>query len=83
MRMCRRNWNSETTSEELPEGLVSIGSVAFGECGSLASITIPKSVTEIGKNAFYEYENLVVRVYRGSAAELYCTENGLNFEYAD
>ena len=42
----------------IPEGVTSIGTLAFYECDSLTSITIPDSVTSIGKNAFYQCESL-------------------------
>lgn len=36
----------------LPEGLTSIGDMAFYECGKLQSVVIPSSVTRIGSFAF-------------------------------
>ena len=36
----------------LPEGLKSIGEIAFRDCGELQEIKIPSTVTEIGENAF-------------------------------
>lgn len=36
----------------LPEGLTSIGNMAFYECGKLQSVVIPNSVTRIGSFAF-------------------------------
>ena len=41
----------------LPEGLKSIGDLAFGYCG-FSSITIPGSVTSIGEKAFSSNNNL-------------------------
>ena len=40
------------TSVTIPEGVVSIGSEAFGGCYNLSSVTIPESVTSIGFIAF-------------------------------
>ncbi len=36
----------------LPNGITSIGKLAFYECKNLMSVTIPSSVTEIGESAF-------------------------------
>jgi hypothetical protein len=45
--------NGIITSVFIPEGVVSIGNMAFAECTSLATIDIPESVTQIGVKAFY------------------------------
>ena len=44
--------NTEITDLEIPEGVSSIGFVAFLGCSSLTSVTIPSSVTGIGSSAF-------------------------------
>ena len=44
---------SEITYNEKTYSVTSIGEFAFSECTSLTSITIPGSVTSIGKYAFY------------------------------
>lgn len=36
----------------IPDGVISIGDNAFANCGVLTDVTIPKSVTEIGVDAF-------------------------------
>ncbi len=38
----------------IPEGVTSIGDLAFGGCRGLTSVTIPSSVTSIGDYAFHE-----------------------------
>ena len=40
------------TDITIPDGVTSIGNIAFSHCTLLESITIPASVTEIGSNAF-------------------------------
>lgn len=35
-----------------PEGMTSIGNLAFYQCGNISSVTVPSSVTEIGNSAF-------------------------------
>lgn len=42
----------------IPDGVTSIGNMAFYWCSSLTSITIPDSVTSIGDSAFYECSSL-------------------------
>ncbi len=44
--------DKSVTSIVIPEGVTSIGEVAFFDCRCLISITIPSSVTEIGDCAF-------------------------------
>ena len=44
---------NDIKSVSLPDGLTSIGEVAFRGCTSLSSVTIPDSVTYIGEFAFY------------------------------
>ena len=47
----------------LPEGITSIGELAFGNCTSLSSITIPNGVTSIGTQSFYgcsQLEDVVI-----------------------
>jgi hypothetical protein len=40
------------TSVTIPEGVVSLGAMAFSWCDKLAAIVLPDSMTEIGMNAF-------------------------------
>lgn len=45
---------------ELPEGLTSIGELAFYECYNLATVVVPDSVKTIGKHAFAECYRLQI-----------------------
>ena len=67
----------------IPDGIRSIGSVAFQGCSGLREIIIPESVTEIGWDPFNGCDDLVVRAPAGSAAEQYCTDNGITFSALD
>ena len=44
--------NSEVTDLTIPDGVTSIGNLAFYGCSGLTSVTIPNSVTNIGGRAF-------------------------------
>ena len=48
----------EITELIIPEGVTSIGNLAFYNCTGLTSVTIPNSVTSIGNNAFYNCSSL-------------------------
>ncbi len=47
---------------EIPDGVETIESFAFYYCKSLSMVTIPKSVTFIGENAFDENETVIKSV---------------------
>ena len=49
---------SSIKSVEIPDGVTSIGTYAFGWCDGLTSITIPDGVTSIGDHAFVRCESL-------------------------
>ena len=44
----------------LPEGLTSVGTMAFYDCVNLTSVSIPASVTEIGELAFCQNHSMVL-----------------------
>ena len=54
-------WTSvhgKITSATIAEGVTSIGSYAFYNCSSMATVSIPDGVTTIGGSAFYGCSNL-------------------------
>jgi len=67
----------------LPEGLLSIGGGAFSGCAGLTALYIPSSVESIGRNAFYECDELILTVERDSFAAQYAKENEIEYTYPD
>lgn len=47
-------WAKKLTDVTLGEGVTSIGEMAFGYCSELKNITLPATLTELGKSAFWE-----------------------------
>ena len=66
-------WRSVT----IPEGYVSIGGWAFINCNNITSISIPASLTSIGKGAFCSTIPTRITVAEGNPA--YCVEDGVLF----
>lgn len=50
--------DTEITSLMIPEGVTSVGDLAFYNCSSLTGVTIPNSVTTIGRSAFVNCSSL-------------------------
>ena len=48
-----RRYTGTATEVVIPEGVTSIGALAFDGCSNLTEVTIPKGVTSIGPNAFF------------------------------
>ena len=67
------------TAVTIPDSVTTIGDYAFASCDSLADVNIPAGVTAIGKSAFDRCPVLTLTVTRGSYAEQYCKDNGLNY----
>jgi len=72
--------NCTSLSEmEVPGNLEHIGDEAFQNT-ALGTITLGRSVAEIGANAFTGCRNLKIRCYEGSAAHRYAQDNNIPFE---
>lgn len=55
---------------ELPEGLTSVGSLAFYDCRELMAVSIPDSVTSIGSYAFAECSGITMLKLGSGLAEI-------------
>ena len=68
----------------IQNGFETIGEACFVNCENLEKITIPDTVTEIGAYAFNGcHENLTIYCYKGSRAQSYAEENGINYVLLD
>ncbi len=61
--------------------VTAIGDNAFEESSWLETLTIPACVTEIGEDILGGRTDVTVLVEKDSAAEAYCRDNGLTFDY--
>ena len=64
-------------------GLSEIGGNAFYGRENLKEITLPVTLTMIGKQAFDRCPNLSLAVFRDSYALEYCRENALRYSYTE
>lgn len=62
----------------LPGSVKKIDSRAFAWCRNM-TVTIPKSVTSISKDAFENASNITIRTVRGSYAEKYAKKHGIRY----
>ena len=75
--------NSGLEEVALPETCTKIDNYAFGQCSSMAKITIPNSVTEIHQDAFKGSDNVVIYCYTDSYAHQYAEENDIEYVLID
>ncbi len=68
---------------KLQEGTLKIDSYAFEGLESLEKVYIPKSVTNIEKDAFYNCNNFKIYTYSNSYAQKYAQENGIEVVLLD
>ncbi len=72
-------------SVRLPNGLKSIGNLAFYNCTSLESIIIPKTVTTIGNDRVFAYCNALTNYYcfKDTRGDTYWTNNSTKYYMGD
>ncbi len=69
----------------VPASVIEIKENALKCCTNLKEITIERNVQTIGNNIFADEikGNLTIKGYKNSRAEIYATENSINFEKLD
>lgn len=70
---------AKSSTSEKP--ITSIAPFAFAGAEKLKSLTIPNSVTVIGKNAFMDCKNLTLYCKEGSAAHTYADNNNIRYSF--
>lgn len=82
-RIGKNVFNSTALSNIIiPNGCEEIGADCFTNCKDLKDIYVPPSVTNIGSDAFYTFnEATVIHTQKGSAAERLAKENNWNVDY--
>jgi len=64
----------------LPDGVTSIGALAFADCAKMTEIRIPASVSDIAPDAFDGHSSaLVIYGANGSAAQTFAQRHGIRF----
>lgn len=76
-------YDSGVTRVSLPEGVESIGDMAFGNCYSLTQLYIPKSVIEINDYSFLLCKSLTIFGEEGSYAEEYAIKRNIPFQLGE
>lgn len=69
---------SELETVVLPEQITHVGENAFEECANLLRVDCPLGLSEIGEKSF-DSEQIVLYVYRDSAAHAYAVENEIPY----
>ena len=77
--ICAFRKNDKICVVELPSSVTRIDPYAFWDCFNLTSIIIPENVIYIAENTFGDCRNLTIVCKKGSFAEKYALEEGINY----
>ena len=77
--MCNTFQETALTEVEIPEGMQSIQSRAFGICSQLEKVTIHSRNVQLDSSAFEYSNSLVLYGYEGSTTQAYAQQNGIEF----
>ncbi|MBR3503914.1 MAG: caspase family protein [Clostridia bacterium] len=73
--------NTAVVEAIVPQGVVSVGSRAFADCGRLGWVTLPSSVETFGEDVFDGCAaDLLIRTAPGSAAMDYAQDNLIDYQ---
>ena len=75
----RAFFNSELQQVEIRPGVKMIDDYAFALCKNLNYISIPNSVTYLGKDIFLKCHEVVVECHKNSKILKYCQENNIKY----
>ena len=70
----------KTGTYTIPASVTRLSGYSF-YCSTLTSVIIPETVVDFGSDVFM-YSNVTAYVVKGSAAEKYCIDNGVKYEYS-
>ena len=76
-------YNKNITGVIIPDGVTRIHDDAFVCCENLRDMTIYNSLTDFGRHAIDSCPNLTIHTLKGSCAEKYALEKGINVEYIE
>ena len=71
--------NTRLTKATIPDGIREIGIAAFANCLRIKELYLPKSLTIINANAFYNCESLMTIIYEGTREEFKKISLGANW----
>lgn len=81
-RLISYPWAREGSSYVVPEGTLSIGNCAFEDCYTLTNVTLPASLTAIGRDDTLRFW-YTLTIPRDTWLTQWCEDNDLTYTYAN